>query len=219
MTNYHGKYVGDVAFDPVFARLNELGATVFIHPTAPCIAHANATGAESVTDALPFGRDYPIPIFEFLFDTARGVINLFYSGTVDRSPKIRFIIPHVGGTLPPLITRFTAFGSLVPGVKALDPEAVRSQLENQFYFDIAGTIFDDANGRGQLKAFVLGFDISYKRLLYGSDYPFTKNEFVVMLAELMKSGMEHLFDEDEREAIYEKNAARLLQEGKIKRKS
>jgi predicted TIM-barrel fold metal-dependent hydrolase len=221
MTNYHGRYIGDAAFDPVFAKLNDLGATVFIHPTTPCIAHggdANATGAGTVTNALPFGNAYPVPIFEFLFDTARAVINLFYSGTVDASPKVRFIIPHVGGTLPPLITRFTAFGSLVPGAQVLNPETVRSQMEKQFYFDIAGVAFDNAEGRGQLKAFIQGFDISHERLLYGSDYPFTNNASVIMLAEVMKSGMEHLFSEDEREAIYEKNAAKLLQEGKIKAK-
>jgi predicted TIM-barrel fold metal-dependent hydrolase len=217
MTNYHGKCVGDAAFDSVFAKLNELGATVFIHPTTPCIAHGtdNAKGPESVTKALPFGGELPVPIFEFLFDTSRAVINLFYSGTIDRSPKIRFIIPHVGGTLPPLITRFTAFGTLVPGTAVLDPEVVRRQIEDQFYFDLAGTVFDDASGRGQLKAFVHGFDISPDRLLYGSDFPFTKHQLVEMLAEIMRGGLEQLFDEQERESIYEKNAEKLLQDGKI----
>jgi len=216
MTNYHGKYVGDAVFDPVFAKFNELGASVFIHPTTPCIAHGtgnNATDPKTVTKALPFGSDVPVPIFEFLFDTSRAVINLFYSGTIDRSPKIQFIIPHVGGTLPPLITRFTAFGRLVPGTKVLDPAVVRKQIEEQFYFDLAGTVFDDASGtsgRGQLKAFVQGFDISHERLLYGTDFPFTNNGSVVMLAETMKGGLEHLFDEREREAIYEKNAEKLL---------
>ncbi|KAF2685052.1 amidohydrolase 2 [Lentithecium fluviatile CBS 122367] len=215
MTNYHGRYIGDAAFDAVFERLNELGATVFIHPTTPCIAHGTGANA-TVTNALPFGAEYPVPIFEFLFDTARAVIKLFYSGTINRSPKMRFIIPHVGGTLPPLVTRFTAFGALVPGVKPLEATVVRKQIEEQFYFDLAGLVFDDANGRGQLKAFIEGFDISYRRLLYGSDFPFTNNAAVVMLAGLMKGSLEQLFGDEEREAIYEENAVRLLQQGQIK---
>lgn len=215
MTNYHGRYLGDASFDPVFARLNELGATIFIHPTTPCIAHGaqnSTTGSEKVTNALPFGSEVPVPIFEFLFDTSRAVINMFYSGTVDRSQNIKFIVPHVGGTLPPLLTRFTTFGGLVPGAKVLDRAAVRKQIEEQFYFDMAGTAFDDASGRGQLKSFVQGFDISHQRLLYGSDFPFTNTGLVVMLSEVMKDGLEQLFGKQERQAIYVGNAEKLLQQ-------
>ncbi|CAI6291855.1 unnamed protein product [Periconia digitata] len=215
MTNYHGVYVGDTVLDPVFDRLNELNATVFLHPGAPCIASMNASvGIDDAgaTAALPFGNRYPIPIFEFLYDTSRAVINMFYSGTVDRCPNIKFIIPHVGGTLPPLITRFTAFGSLVPGVKPLDGDKVRQQMQDQFYFDLAGTIFDgDTGGRGQLKAFVEGWDISYESLLYGSDFPFTNAGAAEMLANRMRDGLEHLFDEEQRKAIYEGNGRRLLE--------
>lgn len=217
MTNYHGVYVGDELLDPVFDRLNELGATVFLHPTAPCIASLGAShGVDDAgaTGALPFGDRYPIPIFEFLYDTSRAVINLFYSGTVDRCPNINFIIPHVGGTLPPLITRFAAFGSLVPGVKALSPAKVKQQLHTQFHFDLAGTIFDGETGSiGQLKAFVDGWNISYESLLYGSDFPFTNAGAAEMLANRMQEGLEHMFDEEQRKAIYEGNAKRLLEKG------
>lgn len=214
MTNYHGRYIGDEAFDPVFAKLNGLGATVFLHPTAPCIAHADRS---TVTMALPLGDRYPIPVFEFLFDTARAVINLFYSGTVERSPDMTFIIPHVGGTLPPLISRFTAFGALVPGTKKLSPPQVRQQMLERFYFDLAGTSFDGESGdKGQLKAFVEGFDIPSHRLLYGSDFPFTHHGAAVLLANRMKDGLAHLFNEEERESIYRKNAAKILERGSVK---
>jgi 6-methylsalicylate decarboxylase len=217
ITNYFGKYLGDPAFDPVLARLNDLRATVFIHPTTPCIAGCNANSNDSaaVVKALPFGGQLPVPIFEFLFDTSRAIINLFYSGTIDRSPNITFIAPHVGGTLPPLISRFSVFGALVPGVTRLNPAVVRGQLEGQFYFDLAGLIFDDSNGRGQLKALVRGHDFSYQRLLYGSDFPFTSYDGVMMLANTMRGGLEQLFNEAERDAIYEKNAEKLLQKSKL----
>ena len=218
MTNYYGRYLGDAAFDPIFAKLNALGATIFIHPTTPCIAHgseSNRTEPTTVTNALPFGSDIPVPIFEFLFDTSRAVINLFYSGTVDRSPNIKIIAPHVGGTFPPLITRFTTFGGLVPGGKALDRAVVRKQIAEQFYFDLAGTVFDDVDGSGQLKALVRGFDVSYQSLLYGSDFPFTNTSLVVKFAEIMKEGLEHLFNDQEKKAIYVMNAEKLLQEGHL----
>jgi predicted TIM-barrel fold metal-dependent hydrolase len=210
VTNYHGTYLGSAAFDAVFDKLNALGATVFIHPTAPCIA-SNVSG-ETIS-ASPFGEQYPIPIFEFFFDTARAVINLFSSGTVDRCPNVKFIIPHAGGALPPLMTRFIQFSSVVPGGRVLNATTVRDQLDTQFYFDLAGFVFDgESGGDGQLKAFVQGFEISYERLLYGSDFPFTQTKFVETFAERMRDGMEALFDEKERDAVYLRNAEKLLAE-------
>ncbi|KAH7396118.1 hypothetical protein BKA66DRAFT_509212 [Pyrenochaeta sp. MPI-SDFR-AT-0127] len=217
LTNYHGNYVGDPAFDTVFDKLNDIGATIFIHPTKPCIKHGNETSSAQTTDALPFGSLYPIPIFEFFFDTARAVINLFSSGTIDRCPNIRFIIPHSGGALPPVMTRFIQFSSVVPGGRVLNATTVRKQLDTQFYFDLAGFVFDgESGGNGQLKAFVEGFEISYEKLLYGSDFPFTQTQFVKSFAERMKDGLENLFNAEEREAIYESNAVKLLEEGKRK---
>jgi predicted TIM-barrel fold metal-dependent hydrolase len=211
MTNYHGNYIGSSALDSVFHKLNEISATVFIHPTKPCIKLGNETSSSQTTDALPFGEQYPIPIFEFFFDTARAVINLFGSGTVDRCPNIKFIIPHSGGALPPLMTRFIQFSNVVPGGRVLNSTTVRKQLEEQFYFDLAGFVFDgESGGNGQLKAFVEGFEIPYERLLYGSDFPFTQTQFVKMFADRMKDGLENLFEESEREAIYEGNAKKLL---------
>ncbi|KAJ4293682.1 hypothetical protein N0V90_008966 [Kalmusia sp. IMI 367209] len=208
LTNYHGQYIGDDTFDPVFARLNELGATVFLHPTAPCIQCGDAG---KPTKALPFGSGYPIPMFEFLFDSARAVIHLFYSGTIDRCSNVTFVLPHAGGVLPPLIARFTAFGALVPGCQKLDPAQIRKQLTEQFYFDLAGTVFDEGkSGSGQLKGLVEGFDVSYRNLLCGSDFPFTSHASAMTLANQMKDQLDHLFNDEQREAIYEKNADKLL---------
>lgn len=217
MTNYHGNYVGSTALDAVFDKLNAIGATVFIHPTKPCIKLGNETSSASTTDALPFGDQYPVPIFEFFFDTARAVINLFSSGTVDRCPKIKFIIPHSGGALPPLMTRFIQFSSVVPGGRVLNETVVRKQLDEQFYFDLAGFVFDgESGGKGQLKAFVEGFEISHEKLLYGSDFPFTQTQFVKRFADRMKDGLEALYNETQREAIYIGNAQKLLDAGKVK---
>lgn len=219
MTNYHGHYLGSPELDAVFDKFNEVGATVFIHPTKPCIHHAGANASTTTTDALPFGSLYPIPMFEFFFDTARAVVNLFLSGTVERCPNISFIVPHVGGCMPPLWSRFTQFSHVVPGGRKLEPEDVRNQINDQFFFDLAGLAFEGKEGGlGQLKAFVEGYNISHERLLYGSDFPFTRTNFVKDFALRMKIGLENLFEESEREAIYEKNAVKLLQRQPAKKK-
>jgi predicted TIM-barrel fold metal-dependent hydrolase len=89
LTNYAGSYLGDEKFDPVFDELNRRNAIVFIHPTSPpCWEHI----------ALGFPR----PMIEFPFDSTRAVTNLAMSGTLDRCPNVRIIVPHAGGTLPSL---------------------------------------------------------------------------------------------------------------------
>lgn len=226
MTNYAGLYVGDKRFERVFKRLDELGSKVFVHPTKPCTHigqhggfHGEGEGdavSEEKVDATPFGTQYPVPIFEFFFDTARAVVNLFASGTIDACPNVTFIIPHAGGALPPLLTRFIQFSSVVPGGRQLDAAKVRAQLDSQFYFDLAGFVFDgDEGGEGQLKALVDGFGVGWERLVYGSDFPFTQTRFVERFAERMKGGLECLFDEEQRGMVYEGNAKRLLEKGKI----
>jgi predicted TIM-barrel fold metal-dependent hydrolase len=224
MTNYAGLYLGDERFKRVFAKLNELGSKVFVHPTKPCTHIAQSTGGSygdgmaegEKVDATPFGTQYPIPIFEFFFDTARAVVNLFASGTIDACPNLTFIIPHAGGALPPLLTRFIQFSSVVPGGRQLDAAKVRAQLDSQFYFDLAGFVFDgDEGGQGQLKALVDGFGIGWERLMYGSDFPFTQTRFVERFAGRMKGGLECLFDEEQRAMVYEGNAKKLLERGKI----
>ncbi|KAF3054204.1 hypothetical protein E8E11_012020 [Didymella keratinophila] len=228
MTNYAGIYLGDERFERVFARLNELGATVFIHPTKPCThigqhrgSHEEGgqdEGREEKMDATPLGTQYPIPIFEFFFDTARAVVNLFASGTVHACPNVTFVIPHAGGALPPLLTRFIQFSSVVPDGRQLDAAKVRAQLDTQFYFDLAGFVFDgDEGGQGQLKALVGGFDIGYDRLVYGSDFPFTQTRFVEKFAERMKGGLECLFDKEQRVMVYEGNAKKLLERGRMRK--
>jgi predicted TIM-barrel fold metal-dependent hydrolase len=46
--------------------------------------------------------------------------------------------------------------------------------------------------------------------LYGSDFPYTRAPGVEMLAEQMDNGVKGLFNEDEIEDIYHRNAERLF---------
>jgi len=48
-------------------------------------------------------------MIEFTFDSTRAVVNLIFSGTIARCPKLRIIVPHAGGTLPFLARRIGMF--------------------------------------------------------------------------------------------------------------
>lgn len=132
---------------------------------------------------------------------------MFLSGTVSRCPNITFIVPHVGGTFPPLINRFASAAPIMKlgGFAAqINPAWVKERLNTQFYFDTAGWAFPEQT-RGLLEY------ISVDRMLYGSDFPFTPLPVVSGLSAEHDKFLPELFeDEAEREKICSKNAIRLF---------
>jgi predicted TIM-barrel fold metal-dependent hydrolase len=212
LTNGHGHYLGDPIFDPIFAELNKRKATLFIHPTTPCVSCApevaDRTNAskEQPTKATPLANKFPNPMLEFLFDTARVVSNLFLSGTIKRCPDLKIILPHLAGASPPLLSRWTGFSTLVPGNWEPSPEEeAKEALNKQFWFDLAGFPFP-----GQIVGLLQGAGISHERLMYGSDFPFTKAEGVEFLLDKLDSGMEGMFTAKQIEDMYRGNAEKLL---------
>ena len=150
-SNSGGVYLGDSRYAPIWQELHRRRAVVFVHPTSP-------PGAEQIA----LGR--PRPMIEFLFDSARTVSDLVFTGTLTRYPDIEWVLTHGGGTLPLLADRMELFRTLLLGDEATGP-AVPQQLA-RLWFDIAGTPFPQ---QVPALAAVFGTD----RLLYGSDYCWT----------------------------------------------
>jgi predicted TIM-barrel fold metal-dependent hydrolase len=167
LTNVAGTYVGDPAWDPVFADLDRRRARVFIHPASP-----------PCWEQTSLGR--PRPMLEFLFDTTRAVIDMVLNGTVARHPGIEFIVPHAGATLPMIVDRVDGFARVL----AVDPAADLMRDLGRLHYDLAGRSVPR-----QLQALLTITTLSH--LHYGSDYPFTP-EFVAgpLLAQVAGAGEE-----------------------------
>lgn len=198
MTNAHGHYLGDDILDPVFAKLNERKAIVFMHPTSCQVAHGSSNG-------YPM-QQYPAPMLEFVFDTTRAVTNLLLSGTVQRYPDVTFLVSHGGAALPSVVERFTVFGANVLGKKeGLTSDDVKQLFRTHFYFDLAGPVFPD-----QIHGLLRITDKS--RLLYGSDYPYTSAAGAERLVNSMDAGLAKLFSTDDIGLINYGTAKQLLGE-------
>lgn len=200
LTNYHGVYLGDKAFDPLFQELNRRKAKIFLHPTTGC----------QCVDAAPqqfIPLDFPSPVMEFFFDAARAVVNLIMSGTVTTYTNITFLIPHCGGVLPPLIDRFSFFSNQVlqsvSGPKST-PEEVQHIFRNHFYYDLAG--FSMGNQVHGLLRWT-----GPTQLLYGSDYPFTPVKGIKFQMDIMDKEANDLWNKEEIREIYAGNAEKLFQ--------
>jgi predicted TIM-barrel fold metal-dependent hydrolase len=207
LTNGHGVYPGDKQLDPIFDELNRRQAIIFFHPTTPkcpCSPEAIAAGQKPV-NAAPFAGKYPNPMLEFLFDTARIFANLFMSGTIKRCPNVQFLFAHCGGSMPPLLSRFTGFSTLVPGPwTGVTEDDVHEAFKKQIWFDTAGFPFP-----GQIKG-LMEAGVQPDRLFYGSDYPFTRADGVGMLLGQMDKGTKENFSDEQIESICHGNAEKLL---------
>lgn len=182
-TSYGGKWLGDPAFDPVFAELNRRKAVVYTHPTLPDCCRNLVPGIAN--SAIEYGTD-----------TTRAIGRMIFSGASQRYPDLRMIWSHAGGTMPFLIGRFTRIGASARYASALPkgflPEAQR------FYYDTAQA----ANGTamGALKKIM-----PLSHILFGTDFPYLTAELHVR--ELAES---RLFSPKELAAIGWGNIAKLL---------
>jgi 6-methylsalicylate decarboxylase len=158
LSNHEGIRLGDKRFDPVLAELDRRGAVVLLHPTA-------YTGDHELS------RGRPQAIIEFLFETARTVTDFILTGAAERFGRIRLIVPHLGGVLPSLAERIELFRT-IDGQSA-DHTTVAETL-GRFYYDLAGT-----PSKHQVAA--LTSMAKPNRLLYGSDYAWTRREHVLRL--------------------------------------
>lgn len=152
LSNAHGRYLGDPAFEPLWAELDARAAVVFVHPTGP-------PGAA----VLP---DLPGPLVDFPYDTTRAALHLAVNGVLGRYRRMKLILPHAGGFLPYAAHRFAAAARLRPGTT---PEDVLADLR-RFYFDTAF-----AAGPATLPT-LLAF-AAPGHILYGSDFPMLPEEW------------------------------------------
>lgn len=186
-TNTHGMYLGDDRLEPLYAEAESRGAVIFIHPTTPHEAEHLALG-------------YPRPMLEFFFDTTRSITQLILSGSLERHPDLKIIVPHAGAALPVLANRIELLLPILsePGQGALP--SVRKALRS-LHFDLAGAPVPELLG-----ALLQVADPD--RIHYGSDYPFTPADACARLADTLDAT--DVLDDPLRERIYTTNSARLF---------
>jgi predicted TIM-barrel fold metal-dependent hydrolase len=151
LSNYAGHYVGNPMFDPLLAELDTRSALVHVHPVLP------AWWPEGEIPLRP-------SVLEYLFDSARMIINLLLAGVPDRFPNIRWVFSHCGGAMPVVAPR-AALAEGVPEMAHLPEGGIVGSLRHFRYDTALSTAAAD------LGALLTMVDES--RIVFGTDYPFT----------------------------------------------
>jgi 6-methylsalicylate decarboxylase len=184
--SYEEKFLGDPWFDPVMDLLNARGAVVFVHPGL----HPSSKGL-----ALP----WPGYMMEYLFDTTRAVVNLVFSGTIARFPRIQFILPHAGGLVPYFAWRL----SVSPMIDKRLPQLSREQV----FEGLAHFWYDNALAPGEQTFGALDHVARPERVVFGTDYPFANPR---VIAEAVKTYESGFLPDARRAAIDRTNALALF---------
>jgi predicted TIM-barrel fold metal-dependent hydrolase len=188
LTNAGGVYPGDSRLDPVFDELSRRRAVVFLHPTLPACAGRTSLG-------------YAPALIEFVFDTTRAVTHLILSGTLERCPDMRLIVPHAGGTIPFLADRIDLLASrMAPGAMDRAPAGVKAYLR-KLYYELAISTSPHA------VASVLQL-ADPERILFGTDFPALSEEDVKGLIQGLAGNP--LLQRADLEMIERRNALQLF---------
>lgn len=166
-SNAGGIYLGNKILEPLYAELNKLGATVFIHPSRPHVLSAGVFTSG------------PMPIFEYLVDETRTVIDILTAGVLERYPNIKFILPHVGAFMPTVIDRLARISKHLVETGFMKENVDIYGSMQKFYIDISGDVLPRNFDNLMTMA-------APEKILFGLDYPHTKRETLVKNAPVVK---------------------------------
>jgi aminocarboxymuconate-semialdehyde decarboxylase len=159
-SNVNGTGLDQAQFWPIYEAANDRDAVLMIHPTYPL-------GVEAM-------REYWLmPLNGFLFDTTLAASKLVFSGVVKRYPRIRWVLGHLGGTIPYLAERLDRGWRAFKECRANIDEPPTAYLKRHFWYDTVNF----AEGPLKLAIEFAGSD----HVLAGSDYPHMIGSIPLML--------------------------------------
>jgi len=160
---------------------------VFLHPTSSPDPAARSLGL-------------PDTLIDFTADTTRAVAQLHYGNTFARTPNVRYIISHAGGTIPYLAARFSVVDEMkvIPGAEERGSAA---DTLRRLYWDTA------VSWRPPVLR-TLRPVVGMGQVLFGSDYPYLRRDLAVACRHEVETSTE--LDSKESRAVMAGNALRLF---------
>ncbi len=182
----NGEELAAEKFHPVWAKAEELGVLVFLHPQGTAELEGSRLKGNGGLDNL-IGNP---------LETTIALTHLIFEGTLDRFPGLKLCAAHGGGYLPSYAARSDAIGVTFPQrVKPLKKRP--TQYLKQLYYD--SIVFSPEALRH------LAAETGVSQIVMGTDYPYPWTS----------TSVDHIlatpdFTDDERAAMLGGTAARLL---------
>jgi aminocarboxymuconate-semialdehyde decarboxylase len=148
-TSVRGRNLHDADLEPVFEAAQDLDAPLFLHP-------GSVVGADRMASHFLWNIcGYPL-------ETTIAALGLFFSGMMERYPRLRVLLSHCGGTLPFIAGRASHASRHQKGMTR--PTEAPEEILDFYFYD---SIVHDPTA--------LGFAIrrvGFERVAMGTDVPF-----------------------------------------------
>jgi 2,3-dihydroxybenzoate decarboxylase len=187
-----GEYLDDPKFWDIFAAAEALDVPLYLHPNSP--------SAGLIQPLLQRGLDGAI--YGFGVDTGMYLLSIITSGALDRFPKLKIVVGHLGEALPfwlyrlDYMHRATVNSKRYAFMKPLQRK-VSEYLRENVYVTSSGMAWAPAI---QFCQQVLGVD----RVLYAMDYPYQFEASEVVEMDAIGTDLD-------RRKFYELNALAVFQ--------
>jgi aminocarboxymuconate-semialdehyde decarboxylase len=158
--NVDGADLSDPKFHPVWAKAEELGCLVFIHPV----------GMPELKNRLG-GNGGLFNTVGFPLDTTIALSHLIFEGTLDRFPGLKICASHGGGYLGSYPDRSDAVCASFPGRCTLPLKKKPTAYLRQMYYD--SIVFTPEAMRHLIA------EVGVGQIVMGTDYPFAWNKTAV----------------------------------------
>jgi aminocarboxymuconate-semialdehyde decarboxylase len=156
----NGEEISDPKFHPFWAKAEQLGVVVFIHP--------QGTGAPSELQQRFKGNGYLQNVIGNPLETTIALSHLIFEGTLDKFPGLKICAAHGGGYVPSYSGRFDTGcptrPDLCPGGTHGPIKKKPSEYMKQLYYD---TMVFNAEGLRHLAA-----EVGVGQLVVGTDFPY-----------------------------------------------
>lgn len=148
-------YYDDPRYAAFWARLEELGVPIYLHPREPL------PGREPIYDGHPWLLG---PVWAFAHETAVHALRLMCSGLFDRHPRLTMILGHLGEMIPYNAWRIDHRIRKMPkGIPAR--RTITEYLRSNVYLTTSG------NFRTSTLVAAIA-EVGVERILFSVDYPF-----------------------------------------------
>jgi predicted TIM-barrel fold metal-dependent hydrolase len=187
-----GKFLDAPEFEPVLARAERLGVPLYIHPGVP---PQNVRAA--YYDGLPGEASFMLAIagWGWHAEVAVHILRLALSGALDRHPRLKLLIGHMGECLPTMMDR----------VERVFSSYSRTHLDRNAARAIVEQVWVSTSGFSSTPAFLAAFmTFGADRILFSVDYPFGNNSAAVAYLKNLPVSPE------DRQKIAHQNADALL---------
>jgi aminocarboxymuconate-semialdehyde decarboxylase len=150
-----GEDVSLPKFDPFWAKVEQLGVLVFMHPG----------GADNIIKPGAFGgRGELGNIIGNPLETTYFFSRLIFDGTLDRFPGLRICGAHAGGYLPSYMGRTDVACDVRANAKCANKKRPREYFKRELMID---TMIFSEEGLRHLVA-----EVGVSQIMYGTDVPF-----------------------------------------------